>query len=163
MIRRPYCCLTVASLAFFLVSALSSRVHGQTETGTIYGSVSDPSGAAVPSATVRLIDIDRGIKIEVATGNSGLYTLTSVRPGHYQMEVEKSGFKLVRFTGITLNVQDNLEQNFKLDLGTMSETITVTANATNVNTTDGTVSAVVDRTFADNIPLNGRSFQTLIM
>jgi len=153
----------VASLAFFLVSALSSRVHGQTETGTIYGSVSDPSGAAVPSATVRLIDIDRGIKIEVATGNSGLYTLTSVRPGHYQMEVEKSGFKLVRFTGITLNVQDNLEQNFKLDLGTMSETITVTANATNVNTTDGTVSAVVDRTFADNIPLNGRSFQTLIM
>ena len=60
-------------------------------------------------------------------------------------------------------MQDNLEQNFKLDVGSASETITVQANAVNVNTTDSTVSTVVDRTFADNIPLNGRSFQTLIM
>ena len=79
------------------------------------------------------------------------------------MEVEKSGFKLVRLTGITVNVQDSLEQNFKLDVGSASETVTVTANIANVNTNDGTVSTVIDRTFVDNLPLNGRSFQTLIM
>jgi hypothetical protein len=140
-----------------------SLAHGQTETGGIYGSVIDPTGAVVPTATVRLIDVDRGLKTEVATGNSGFYTFANVRPGHYKIEVEKVGFKTVRLNGITLNVQDNLEQNFKLDVGTASETITVTANTANVNTTDATVSTVVDRTFADNIPLNGRSFQTLIM
>src|SRR5208283_2422017 len=120
--------------------------YGQAETGTIYGSVTDPTGAVVPGATVRLIDIDRGIKTEVATGNTGFYNLASVRPGHYQMEVEKTGFKTLRVTAITVNVQDNLGQNFKLALGSASETMTVTADAAKVNTTDGTVSTVVDRT-----------------
>jgi hypothetical protein len=56
-----------------------------------------------------------------------------------------------------------LDQNFRLDVGAVSDSITVKANAVNVNATDGTVSTLVDRTFADNLPLNGRSFQTLIM
>jgi len=152
-----------AMLASLVAVALLSTAHAQTETGTIRGSVTDPSGAVVPNATIRLIDIDRGINTEVVTGNGGFYTLASVRPGHYQMEVEKSGFKLVRLTGITVNVQDNLEHNFKFALGSASETITVSADAAKVNTTDGTVSTVVDRTFAEGIPLNGRSFQTLII
>jgi len=159
MVRRPSFHLAV--LAVLLLLAVLPA-HGQTETGTIYGSVTDPTGAVVPSATIHLIDVERGIKIEVATGSSGFYSLADVRPGRYQMEVGKSGFKVVRLTGITVNVQDNLEQNFKLEVGSASETITVLANAVNVNTTDGTVSTVVDRTFADNIPLNGRSFQSLI-
>ena len=143
--------------------SIVSPAHGQTETATIHGSVTDPTGAVVANATVRLLDIDRGIKSEVATDSSGFYSFASVRPGRYRMEVEKAGFKLARLTGITVNVQDNLGQNFKLDVGSASETITVEANAVKVNTTDGTVSTVVDRTFADDIPLNGRTFQTLIM
>jgi Carboxypeptidase regulatory-like domain/TonB dependent receptor len=137
--------------------------HAQTESGTIRGAVTDPSGALVPGASVRLIDDDRGLQTEVASGNGGFYTFSTVRPGHYRMEVEKNGFKLAVVTGITLNVLDNLVQNFRLDVGPVSDSITVKANALNVNTTDGTVSTVVDRTFADNLPLNGRSFQTLIM
>ena len=163
MTRSPSRRLAVLAFLFLLGTGMISLAHGQTETGGIYGSVIDPTGAVVPTATVRLIDVDRGLKTEVATGNSGFYTFANVRPGHYKIEVEKVGFKTVRLNGITLNVQDNLEQNFKLDVGTASETITVTANTANVNTTDATVSTVVDRTFADNIPLNGRSFQTLIM
>lgn len=151
-----------APILLFVVTVVSIA-NSQTETGSVYGSVTDPTGAVIPRATVRLIDLDRGIETKVATGDSGFYTLANVRPGHYQMEVEKSGFKLIRLTGITVNVQDNLEQNFKLVLGSASEAITVTARAAVVNRTDGTVSTVVDRTFADSIPLNGRSFQTLIM
>jgi hypothetical protein len=154
-------CRVVAVLLFALTFIATADC--QTETGTIYGSVTDPTGAVVPSATVHLIDVDRGTKSEVATGSGGFYTFAGVHPGHYRMEVEKSGFKTFRLTGITVNVQDNLAQNFKLDVGSASEAITVQANAVNVNTTDGTVSTVVDRTFADNLPLNGRSFQTLIM
>ncbi len=164
MTRRPSSHAVVFPIVFvLLVAGITLPAHGQTETGTIYGSVTDPTGAVVPSAIVRLIDTDRGLKSDAATGSSGFYSFPNVRPGHYQMEVEKSGFKTFRLNGITVNVQNNLGQNFTLVVGSASEAITVTASAAIVNTTDGSVGTVVDRTFADNIPLNGRTFQTLIM
>ena len=153
----------VVVVLLFGLATFVLLAHAQTETGTIRGSVIDPAGAVVPRATVRLTDIDRGTQGEVATGNTGWYTFVGIRPGHYRMEVEKSGFRLVHLTGITVNVQDNLEQNFRLALGSASEAITVVANAANLNTTDATVSTVVDQAFVENLPLNGRSFQTLIM
>lgn len=148
---------------FFLMASSTLSAFAQTETASIRGSVSDSSGALVPNTTVRLVDVDRGSTNEVVTGRDGSYNFPSVRPGRYRMELEKSGFKPVHLTGITLNVQDNLEKNFELDVGPASETITVEATALNVNTTDATVSTVVDRVFAENLPLNGRSFQTLIL
>jgi hypothetical protein len=112
--------------------------------------------------SVRLIDINRGTQAEVATGSSGFYTFAGVRPGQYKIEAKKSGFKVVHLAELTINVQDNLEQNFKLDVGPVSETVTVEANAVNANTTDGTVSTVIDNRFVENMPLNGRSFSGLI-
>jgi hypothetical protein len=153
----------VLAALFTIIPGLHLPAHAQAESASIRGSVVDPTGAVVRDAMVRLIDVDRGAQTEVATGNGGSYAFASVHPGHYQIEVERTGFKMVRLTGVTVNVQDKLEQNFRLDVGAVSDSITVEANAVNVNTTDGTVSTVVDRHFADNLPLNGRSFQTLIM
>src|SRR5215469_9125615 len=161
MTRSSRSLALILTVVFMLAVGILS--HAQTETGSIYGTIVDPTGAVVPGVSVRLIDTDRDTHTDIRTDKRGIYTFAVVHPGHYELEMEKTGFKILRLTGITVNVQDNLEQNFKLDVGSASETITVTANATNVNTTDGTVSTVVDRTFADNIPLNGRSFQTLIM
>lgn len=162
MTGRPSSSLTAFFFVLFFLATLHLPAYSQTETATIYGSVTDPTGAVVAGAAVRAIDVDRGIKTEVATGNSGFYTFANLRPGSYQIDVEKNGFKLVRVTGITVNVQDNLEQNFKLALGPASETITVEANALNVNTTDATVSTFVGNRFVENMPLNGRSFSGLI-
>jgi Carboxypeptidase regulatory-like domain/TonB dependent receptor-like, beta-barrel len=162
MTRRPSSRVVVLLIVCLLIAGIVSPAHGQTETATIYGSVTDPTGAVLANAIVRLIDVDRGTQSQVATGNSGFYTFPSARPGHYRMEVEKSGFKSVRLTGITVNVQDNLVQNFKLDIGPVSQTITVEANAVNVNTTDGTVSTLIDNRFVENLPLNGRSFSGLV-
>src|SRR5271163_4717956 len=128
------------ALALLFVALHDRAANAQTETGGIRGSVSDATGARVAEATVRLIDVDRDIQGKVASGSSGLYGFANVHPGRYRMEVEKSGFKLVRLTGITVNVQDNLEQNFKLEVGPASETVKVTASGANVNTSDGTVS-----------------------
>ena len=160
-LNRPY---IGRLLAFGLIvfGALSWSALAQTESGTIYGSVSDPTGAALPRATIRLIDTERRNQSELQTDDKGLYAFAGIRPGHYRMELEKSGFKLVRLRGITVNVQDNLEQNFKLDVGSASETITVEANAVNTNTNDGTVSTLIDNRFVENMPLNGRSFGGLI-
>ena len=162
MVRQTALRSLALPIALFLVACSALNAFGQTEAATVRGSVTDSSGAVVPNAAVRLVDIDRGTGSQVATGNAGSYNFAGVHPGRYRMEVEKSGFKLIHLTGITVNVQDNLEKNFKLDVGVASQSIIVEANAVNVNTTDGTVSTVVDRHFAENLPMNGRSFQTLI-
>jgi hypothetical protein len=78
------------------------------------------------------------------------------------MTVQKNGFRKLDFLGLVVNVQDRIEENFKLQIGSVSESITVTGGAPLVNTEDAAVSTVVDRNLADNLPMNGRSFQTLI-
>ena len=148
-------------LAFFrsrcviclLFSLVANFTWAQSETATVSGQVVDPSGLNITGAQVKLVDIDRDTSSSVTTNGSGLYTFPSVRPGRYRMEVTAAGFKVVNVTGITANVQDHLEQNFKLVVGSISESMTVTADAYNVNTTDATVSTVVDRNFAENLPI----------
>src|SRR5207253_10794617 len=71
-------------------------------------------------------------------------------------------FRRIDLTDLVLNVQDVLSRNFQLQLGPVLASITVVADSANVNTTDASVSTVVDRQFAENLPMNGRSFQTLI-
>jgi hypothetical protein len=145
-----------------LVSLIASFASAQSETATLSGQVVDPSGLNITGAQVKLVDIDRDASTSVTTNNTGLYTFPSVRPGRYRMEVVVAGFKVVNVTGVTVNVQDHLEQNFKLVVGSVSESITVEGGAPLVDTESGTVSTVVDRNFAENLPMNGRSFQTLI-
>jgi len=145
-----------------LVSLAANSALAQLETATVSGQVVDPSGLSITSAQVKLVDIDRDTTISRTTNPSGLYTFPSVRPGRYRMEVTAAGFKVVNVTGLVVNVQDHLEQNFKLALGSVSESVTVEGGASSVQTESATVSTVVDRQFAENLPLNGRSFQTLI-
>ena len=155
----------VPNYPLLLVLIATCLVHpalAQLETATVSGQVVDPSGLGVTGAHVKLVDIDRGTTASAATNNSGLYTFASVRPGHYRLEVDAAGFRIVNVTGLTLNVQDHIEQNFRLQIGSVAESVTVEASAQQVNTTDATVSTIVDRQFAENLPLNGRSFQTLI-
>src|SRR6185503_3209039 len=81
------------------------------------------------------------------SNGSGEYYLANLPPGSYRIEVEKPGFKKLIKPNVVLHVQDALKIDFELSIGTVS----------------GTVSTVIDRTFVENLPLNGRSFQTLIM
>jgi hypothetical protein len=149
-------------LVLLMTTLTATYLAAQLETGTVSGQILDPSGANIVGAQVKLIDIDRGTSTASTTNNSGLYTFPSVRPGRYRMEVAATGFKVVNATGLTLNVQDHLEQNFKLTVGSVSESVTVEGGASQVNTESAAVSTVVDRQFAENMPLNGRSFQSLI-
>src|SRR3984885_7026786 len=149
-------------LLFWLVfSLVANFTWAQSETATVSGQVVDPSGLNIAGAQVKLVDIDRDTSTSTTTNNSGLYTFPSVRPGRYRMAVTAAGFKVVDVTSVTVNVQDHLEQNFKLVVGSISESITVEGGALLVDTESATVSTVIDRNFAENLPMNGRSFQTL--
>jgi hypothetical protein len=134
----------------------------QTETATISGRVTDPSGAAISAADVRVQNVLTGQEIALRTNSSGLYVAAALQPGTYRIIVSNSGFKQIVKTGIVLNVQDNASINFNMQIGSVSETMTVTAGGFNVNTTDASVSTVVDRRFIESMPLNGRSFQDLL-
>jgi len=147
-----------------LVIALGSAVTGlaQTETATLTGRVSDPQGAVVPGAQVEITNIETGIKTTTTTNNDGLYVVPSLHPGRYRVIVRKDGFKEIVKTDIVLHVQDNVAVNFSMEIGSVAESVTVTGGTPLINTESAAVSTVVDRQFAENLPLNGRSFQSLI-
>ncbi len=117
-------------------------------------SLSKPESAAISDST--------NIRYETTANGSGEYSLANLPPSSYRIEVEKPGFKKLIKPGVILHVQDALEINFEMALGSVSETVTVEGGAPLVNSESATVSTVIDRTFVENLPLNGRSFQTLI-
>jgi hypothetical protein len=141
---------------------VSSLTIAQTETATLSGTVMDKSGAVIPTVQVQVTNSDTNISVTTTTNNSGVYVVPSLKPGRYRLAVTKQGFKQVVLTDVVLNVQDVVSRNFTLEVGATSETITVTAEAERLNTTTASVGTVVDRQFIENLPLNGRSFQTLI-
>jgi hypothetical protein len=134
----------------------------QTETATISGRVTDPSGAAISGAEVQVQNVLTGGEVRSKTNASGLYVVTALQPGTFRVIVTNPGFKQIVKPNVVLNVQDNASLNFSMTIGSVSETVTVEGGAPLVNTESATVSTVVDRQFAENIPLNGRSFQSLI-
>jgi hypothetical protein len=152
-----------AVVAFLFLASYQTVLCAQSTNASITGRVTDPSKAVISDAKVTAINADTNVHYDGATNNSGEYYLTNLPPGSYHIEIEKTGFKKVIKPGVILHVQDTLAIDFEMTLGSGSESITVQAGAPVVNTESAAVSTVIDRTFVDNIPLNGRSFQTLIM
>src|SRR6266852_4840400 len=148
--------------SLFIFVWFACGVVGQTESATVSGLVTDRTAAAVSGAEVRLQSVERGTVTTTTTNNAGIYIFPSVHPGQYQISVQKQGFKQIDLLGLIVNIQDHIEQNFRLQLGSVAESVTVNANDIHLNTTDATVSTVVYRQFAENLLMNGRSFQTLI-
>jgi Carboxypeptidase regulatory-like domain/TonB dependent receptor len=151
-----------ALVVLFLV-AYSPALRPQSTNASLTGHITDPSKASIAGAKITAINTATNFRYETTTTDSGEYYLTNLPPGPYQIEIEKSGFKKLIKPDVTLHVQDAIELNFAMAVGSASETVTVTAGAPLLNTESATVSTVVDRTFVQNLPLNGRSFQTLIM
>ncbi len=152
----PLCFLALCLLA------LTSTSLGQTETATLSGLITDPQGRVVPDVAVDVTNVDTNVRVHQTTNGAGLYVVVGLKPGRYRVSVTKEGFRRIDLTDLVLNVQDVLSRNFQLQLGPVLASITVVADEANVNTESATVSTVIDRNFAENLPLNGRSFNTLL-
>lgn len=145
-----------------LCLALALSGFSQTESATIRGTVKDPQGAIVPDVEITVTRMETGTLATTKTNAAGVYAFVGLIQGHYRMAVSKPGFKEIVIKELQLAVQDRVEQNFSLEIGQVTEIVNVDAEAITINSQDGAVSTVVDRQFAENLPLNGRSFQSLI-
>src|SRR6267142_868391 len=151
------------SVAALLLFAALGPSRAKSPNGTISGLVLDPSRAAIADAQIIVVNEATGTQFESKTNTQGIYILPNLPPGAYRLQVSKVGFKTLIKPDVILNLEDALAINFTLPVGAAIETVTVDAGAPMVNTTDGSVSTIVDRNYLQNMPLNGRSFQDLIL
>lgn len=134
----------------------------QGTTATLSGTVMDASGGVLPEVTVTLLSVDQGLQRQVTSNAEGFFVFPLVQPGRYTLTASRQGFAPLEIPDIVLHVNDQLALQIKMKVGTVEQKVTVTGGTPLINTESATVSTVVDRQFAENLPMNGRSFQTLI-
>lgn len=145
----------VLSLVFVFMLLVAPSSFGQGLTGTIGGTVTDESGAAVSGATVAIRQLDTNAVRTATTSGIGSYTVTQLAPGGYSVEVSKGGFKVFRADDITLAIDQVAQINARLAVGSDQQTVTVTSEAPVIQTETSSVGLVVDSATIQNTPLNG--------
>ena len=155
--------LTVALLtvALFITCQMG---FGQAITGDILGTVQDSTGAVVPGAKITLTAVDTGIKLEAISDAEGNYLFAQLKPGHYSLEVSEQGFQTHTTSDIELLVGQRPRVDVALQIGTVSQSIEVSAGGVQLlDTQTSTVSQVVDNKDVTELPLNGRNFINLML
>ncbi|MDQ6699145.1 MAG: carboxypeptidase regulatory-like domain-containing protein, partial [Acidobacteriota bacterium] len=143
-----------------MLSALASSIAAQ-GLAQLVGSITDPSGSAVPGANVTVTEVATGSTRSVVSGGEGFYAVPSLRPAVYKVTVEAPGFRAMTEQGLKLEADQAATVNFKLQLGAITETVSITANAAQVDVSTGTIKQVVDGARIVELPLNGRNAATL--
>ena len=151
----------VLLLVFSLLTG--SQALGQVTTATISGTVSDSTGAVIPGATVTVRNVETGISRTVTTSTEGRYAALQLGLGGYVVTAETAGFQTMVRAGITLTVGREAMVDFTLQVGAVAETVTVTGEAPLVETTNSAVTSLVEGGTIREIPLNGRSFDQLVL
>src|SRR5713226_5056978 len=150
----------LAPVALALV--LAAQLFGQaTTSGSILGKVTDPTGASVPGATVKVINTDTGTTRELTTDPSGDFAARSLNPGNYNVEVTAPNFQKQVLEKVKLDVAQTATLDFHLTIGQVSESVQVQAEAPLLQTDNGTVGTVIENAKVLELPLNGRDFNQL--
>ncbi|MGI4830826.1 MAG: carboxypeptidase regulatory-like domain-containing protein, partial [Janthinobacterium lividum] len=148
--------LTLVSAAFTVAAA------ARAQNGQISGIVHDPTGASVVRAEIRLTDQRTQRVLTTTTNGSGLYQFSSLVPSSYTLQLSTPGFASESVADIVIDVASHVTRDLTLRVGSSSETVQVDGSQQELETIGATVSTVINREFVENLPLNGRSFQSLI-
>src|SRR5262249_44739430 len=132
------------------------RAQAQDE-GQIVGEVTDSTGAVIPNVAVTAIEPQTNFTRAAVTNASGHYELHSLRPTTYTITPEANGFKKITESGVRLEANQSLTFNLKLEVGQMNQSVSVEANAVQVDTTTSSLREVVDQSRIVELPLNGRN------
>jgi hypothetical protein len=147
----------VFSLALFFALIPGAKICAQNSRGSITGQVTDPTGAIVPNASVTVTSTDTGAVTRVKTTGDGFYTAPALLPGGYRISVSAPGFQAFERTGVQLHTQENATINVKLQVGSASAVVTVTAAAPLIDTADASTGQVLTTDQVQDLPTNGGS------
>ena len=142
--------------AFLLAVVAAVPLAAQSDTAEITGRIVDASGAVVPAVGVVVRNEDTGVKREISASDTGIYIVPLLHPGHYSIAVQKPGFRPITRTGIELQTDQVARVDFVMEVGSVSESVTVTAEVPLLAQDTSSLGQVVDNSKIQSIPLNGR-------
>ena len=148
---------------FAVLDVSVPQARAQTTGATLTGTITDPSGAAIPAAHLVLHNNGTGADRRLDSNGSGEYTLNALPPGGYTLTVTRDGFQSYQQQGIVLTVSEQATANVVLPVGATQNTVTVTANASVINTTSAEISNLVNERAISQLPLNGRDPSSLVL
>src|SRR5437773_8061917 len=151
---------TTVLLAAASAGLNSDVIHAQSASATLSGTVSDETGAVIPSVNITVFNLSTALHRHAATDDRGSYVIPLLPPGRYNMTAQRSGFTPVEIRNVVLNTGDQLALRIKLKVGEIGASVTIIEDPASVqqSAANGTV---INRHFVENLPLNGRSFQSL--
>jgi hypothetical protein len=154
----------LAPWMFVAVLSLGLQIRGYADTASasLTLEITDTSGFVIQDAEVAVRDTSTNQEQRAHSGKSGITTFPFLKPGRYALVVSKQSFSEVSVDNIILNVGDQKSLQLVLKVGSAAQSVTVDDTGLTLNTTDASVSTIIDRSFVANMPLNGRSFQDLI-
>jgi hypothetical protein len=158
--RQRAITLTFTLIFALLIFASMTFAQSSVSSGSISGTVTDPSGASVANAPVTITNTGTGRVISLTTNSSGSYTTGALEPGQYTIKVTAKGFQTVS-QPVTVQVGNNTNGNVKLAVGQESQIVEVQASTEQVNTQQATVQGVLNSQQIENLPVNGRNFLDL--
>ncbi len=153
----------LAALVLLLVIGFNLPLHAQTSVGQIAGTVADSAGAVIPGATITITNIDTQAVHTVLTDDSGFFVETDLPIGNYSVEAVKASYRSEKRTGFSVVADAHLTANFQMEIGAVTEVVTVTTTSSEaLNTTTGELSHVIDAKEVQSTPLNGRNYTQLM-
>ncbi len=150
------------SLLVLTILLVFAKPGAASNTGTISGIVTDPSGGVVPEATVTATNQNTGVKETTSTDSRGFYSFPALDIGEYVIHIEKAGFTGYQQTGLVIDVNSSLRVDATLKVGAVSAEVTVSSTALHVETTSTQQGEVIGGTHMTTLPLNGRSYTDLL-
>ena len=155
--------VSVLTSMLMLLACLATGLIAQDNSGNIGGTILDPSGATVASAKVTVTHTDRNQVVRIVTTDpTGSYSIPIIPVGTYAIKVEATGFKTEDRTGVILNVSDDLRINFKLQVGSNTETIEVKAESVAVELGSPASATTIEGTQVRELALGTRNYEQLV-
>jgi hypothetical protein len=148
-------------IAFFLTFFLAAALTAQVDTATITGLITDPSGAAIAGVEIHVVNQATGLSYRTAANDSGVYVLTALPVGRYDLEASKSGFQKIRRPNITLNAGSRAKVDVEMRIGQVTEVLEVTAAIPLLESETSNLGQVIENRTITQMPLNGRNYQDL--
>jgi len=152
-------------VVLLLASEICPAAWGQNaiSDGSISGRVTDPSHGVVSGANVTVKNEETGVPLNGKTNGSGIYSFRSLRIGPYTVTVSHPGFKMTEVKGVLVQVGQDTEEDIPLEVGSLSESVTVTAAVPLLRTTESSISTVFNEKLIDDLPLSGRRYTDFVL